>query len=127
MQARILKAAETEEYYFEEGCFILELSNSKHDPHVSIARARLQSGMSTRLHRLTHLIERYVIISGTGFVEIATLAAQKVSVGDVVIIPEFYAQKITNIGSDDLVFLAICTPRFQIQFYEDREFDTESI
>jgi oxalate decarboxylase/phosphoglucose isomerase-like protein (cupin superfamily) len=28
-------------------------------------------------------------------------------------------QRITNIGKDDLVFLAICTPRFSQDAYED--------
>jgi hypothetical protein len=52
MQAQILKTPESAEYYFEEGCFILELSNLEHDPQLSIARARVLAGMSTRLHRL---------------------------------------------------------------------------
>jgi oxalate decarboxylase/phosphoglucose isomerase-like protein (cupin superfamily) len=28
-------------------------------------------------------------------------------------------QRITNMGSDDLIFLAICTPRFSQDIYED--------
>ena len=69
MQAKIIKTPENEEYYFEEGCFILELSNSAQDPKLSIARARVKAGMSTRLHRLSDIIERYVILSGQGSVE----------------------------------------------------------
>lgn len=121
MQARILKTPESEEYFFEEGCFILELSNSEQDPQLSIARARVKSGVSTCLHRLTELVERYVILSGVGVVEIADLPAQEVSAGAVIIIPPLCPQKITNTGAEDLVFLALCTPRFQTQFYEDRE------
>jgi oxalate decarboxylase/phosphoglucose isomerase-like protein (cupin superfamily) len=30
-------------------------------------------------------------------------------------------QRITNIGPDDLVFLAICSPRFSQDTYEDIE------
>lgn len=119
MQAQILKTPESDEYYFEEGCFILELSNTAQDPQLSIARARLKTGKSTRLHRLSNLIERYVILSGQGSVEVAELPAQTVSAGNVVIIPPHCAQKITNTGEDDLVFLALCTPRFEKQFYED--------
>jgi mannose-6-phosphate isomerase-like protein (cupin superfamily) len=119
MQARIIQTPESDEYYFEEGCFILELSNSAQDPQLSIARARVKVGMSTRLHRLTGLVERYVILSGQGSVEVADLPAQAVSVGNVVIIPPLCAQKITNTGEDDLVFLALCTPRFEKLFYED--------
>lgn len=121
MQAQILTTPESEEYFFEEGCFILELSNSAQDPQLSIARARVKSGVSTRLHRLSELVERYVILSGVGVVEIADLPAQQVSAGAVVIIPPNCAQKITNTGAEDLVFLALCTPRFQTQFYEDIE------
>ncbi len=121
MQAQILKTPESDEYYFEEGCFILELSNTAQDPQLSIARARLKTGKSTRLHRLSNLIERYVILSGQGSVEVAELPAQTVNVGNVVIIPPHCAQKITNTGEDDLVFLALCTPRFEKQFYEDIE------
>jgi mannose-6-phosphate isomerase-like protein (cupin superfamily) len=119
MQAKILTTPETDEYYFEEGCFILELSNSEQDPQLSIARARVERGMTTRLHRLSHTIERYVILSGIGSVEVADLPAQTVSAGNVVIIPPLCTQKITNTGTDDLIFLALCTPRFQTQFYED--------
>ncbi len=121
MQAQILTTPESEEYFFEEGCFILELSNSAQDSQLSIARARVKSGVSTRLHRLSNLVERYVILSGVGMVEVDDLPAQQVSAGAVVIIPPACSQKITNIGVEDLVFLALCTPRFQTQFYEDRE------
>lgn len=121
MQAQILKTPESAEYFFEEGCFILELSNSEQDPQLSIARARVKSGVSTRLHRLSSLVERYVILSGVGVVEIGDLLVQEVSAGNVVIIPLLCSQKITNTGTEDLVFLALCTPRFQTQFYEDIE------
>jgi mannose-6-phosphate isomerase-like protein (cupin superfamily) len=120
MQAQIINTPESDEYYFEEGCFILELSNSAQDPQLSIARARVKAGMSTRLHRLLgKLVERYIIISGQGRVEIGDLPAQRVSAGNVVIIPPLCSQKITNTGEQDLVFLALCTPRFEKQFYED--------
>lgn len=121
MQAQILKTPETAEYYFEEGCYILELSNSEQDPQLSIARARVKPGISTRLHRLSALVERYVILSGMGNVEVGDLPTQSVGAGHVVIIPPNYSQKITNTGDDDLVFLALCTPRFEKQFYEDIE------
>jgi mannose-6-phosphate isomerase-like protein (cupin superfamily) len=121
MQAQILKTPESAEYFFEEGCFILELSNSEQDPQLSIARARVKAGVSTRLHRLSELVERYVILSGIGVVEVGDLPAQQVSAGAVVIIPPNCTQKITNTGVEDLIFLALCTPRFQKQFYEDIE------
>ncbi len=119
MQTQILKANEADEYYFDEGCFILELSNSPADPDVSIARARVKAGVTTKLHRLKGVVERYVILSGKGKVDVAGVERQQVAAGDVVIIPSLCPQKITNVGTEDLVFLAICTPRFAKEIYED--------
>lgn len=110
-----------QEYFFDEGCFINELSNDAADPAVSIAQARVAAGNTTRWHRLHNTTERYVILSGTGSVEMGDAAPQSVSVGDCVIIPPLCRQRITNIGNDDLVFLAICSPRFTPDCYEDIE------
>ena len=89
------------------------------DPDVSIARARLEPGKTTRWHRLDGTIERYVILAGRGRVEIGALPPTDVAVGDVVLIPPMCRQRITNTGADDLVFLAICSPRYSDQAYED--------
>jgi mannose-6-phosphate isomerase-like protein (cupin superfamily) len=97
------------------------LSNSADDPGVSIARARVVPGTTTRWHRLRGISERYVIIEGTGLVEIDSLPAQEVNVGDVVIIPPEARQRIGNAGPDDLIFLAICSPRFREEIYEDMD------
>ena len=105
----------------EERCYILELSNSADDPQASIARARVLPGMTTRWHRLRDIAERYVLLEGRGEVEIGELAAQMVSVGDVVRIPPGCRQRIRNTGEVDLIFLAICTPRFEWSAYEDLE------
>jgi mannose-6-phosphate isomerase-like protein (cupin superfamily) len=107
------------ERYTPERCYILELSNTPDDPDVSIARARVEPGVTTRWHRLAGTIERYVVISGRGRVEVGDLAPQEVSAGDVVLIPAACRQRIASIGRDDLVFLAICTPRFRPDAYED--------
>jgi len=100
------------EYYFEEGCFINELSNGPDDPEVSIARARVESGKLTRWHYLLKTTERYVIISGNGIVELSENYSARVGPGDVVLIPPGTRQRIRNVGEDDLVLLAVCTPRF---------------
>ncbi|MDD5274810.1 MAG: cupin domain-containing protein [Methylovulum sp.] len=118
MQACILKANEDNEYYFEEGCFILELANSTADPDVSIARARVKPGVTTELHRLKGVVERYVMLAGEAQVEIGDLQPQRLSAGDVVVIPPSCAQRITNTGANDLLFLAICSPRFTKNVYE---------
>ena len=56
------------EFYTSEKCYITELSNMPDDPDVSIARARVESGVTTRWHRLKGTFERYFIISGIGLV-----------------------------------------------------------
>ncbi len=105
------------EYFFAEGCFITELSNSPDDPQLSIARARVEPGKTTKWHYLRGVSERYVILEGIGKVEIGELEPQIVKAGDSVIIPPEVRQRITNTGEYDLVFLALCTPRFQNEIY----------
>lgn len=109
------------EFYTHERCYITELSNTPDDPDASIARARVEPGVSTRWHRLRGTVERYYILSGRGRVEVGGLPPQEVNPGDVVLIPPMCRQRITNIGSEDLVFLVICTPRFLSDVYEDIE------
>jgi len=109
------------EFYTPEKCYITELSNTPDDPDTSIARARVEPGITTRWHRLTGTIERYYIVTGRGRVEVGKLPPQEVKDGDIVLIPPMCRQRITNIGSEDLVFLAICTPRFSNNVYEDIE------
>jgi len=107
------------EFRTSEGCFINELLNADADPDLSIARARVPPGVTTRRHRLKETAERYVMLSGNGTVEVEDLPAQDVSAGDIVIIPPGCRQRIANIGTEDLVFLAVCTPRFRPDNYED--------
>lgn len=109
------------EFYTEELCHINELANTADDPAVSIARARVAPGVTTRWHRLHGITERYVILSGTGLVEIGELPPTQVNKGDVAVIPPLCRQRITNLGADDLIFLAICSPRFRQEAYEDIE------
>lgn len=109
----------TPERYFEERCHIAEWWNSADDPQVSVARARVEPGVATRLHRLKDITERYVILEGRGRVEVGSLAPQEVGPGDVVVIPPGVPQRIANTGGKDLVFLAVCTPRFTSAAYVD--------
>lgn len=109
------------EYYFVEGCYINELLNAPDDAAVSIARARVAPGVATRWHRLRDIVERYVIVAGKGCVEIGDLPGEEVTAGAVVLIPPLCRQRITNTGNEDLVFLAICSPRFRPEAYEDIE------
>ncbi|SFM03193.1 Cupin domain-containing protein [Desulfomicrobium norvegicum] len=117
MQARILEHAPGNEYFFREGCFITELSNADHDPAASMARARVEPGRTTAWHALAQTVERYVILEGRGRVEVGDLPPQDVAPGDVVIIPPEVRQRITCTSASDLIFLAVCTPRFDPRNY----------
>ena len=119
MKETILKQNLSKELPTPENCFITELSNSPDDPEISIARARVEPGVTTKWHKLVETSERYYIISGKGQVEIGKLPPQKVCAGDIVLIPAKCRQRITNIGSEDLIFLAICAPRFSNNTYEE--------
>lgn len=107
------------EFFTSERCHIIELSNSSGDPDMSIARARVAPGVTTRWHLLKGTMERYCIVSGAGIVEVGDLPPTEVNAGDIVIIPPGCPQRITNSGTEDLVFLAICTPRYCNDVYED--------
>lgn len=106
------------EYWFREGCHITEWSNSETDEDLSVARARVEPGRTTRWHRLTGTTERYVILEGRGRADVGDEILE-VAPGDVVVIPPGQPQRITNTGKRDLVFLAVCTPRFQQKNYSE--------
>ena len=109
------------ESFFAESCFITEWWNSTADAAVSVARARVEPGATTRWHRLRGVTERYLILEGQGRVEVGELPAEDVGPGAVVLIPPGTRQRITNTGDADLILLAVCTPRFTLAGYEDVE------
>jgi len=121
MQVKILKYDPDNDYYFREGCQINELSNSQADPGLSVARATVSPGNTTKWHKLHGTIERYVILEGEGLVEAGILPPTRVTSGDTVLIPAGRWQRIANTGEADLVFLAICTPRFNESKYEEKD------
>lgn len=112
MKAEIISPNPDREYLADERCYILESWNSPEDSLVSIAKARVEPGVATANHALHKVEERYVILSGTGSVTLGEQAPARVSAGDVVLIPAGTPQSINNTGKDDLIFYAICTPRF---------------
>ena len=114
------------EYYTDERCYINELANTESDPAASIAQARVCAGVTTRWHRLAGIAERYVIVSGVGRVEVGDLPPRLVNAGDVVVIPPGCRQRIACVGESELIFLAICTPRFRPEAYEDIDPDPPS-
>ena len=114
----IIKAQNLTEQYFEEDCYITEIVNSDEFPTVSVSQAKVKPNVATVSHRLKDTDEKYYILSGTGKMEVGGKVIGNVQQGDMVIIPKDTYQRITNIGSGDLVFLCICTPRFEIKNYE---------
>ena len=110
--------AETE-HYTPERCFINELYQSRENEECSIARARVTSGATTKLHALQGIDERYVILEGEGLVEVDGKPPEPVSYLDVITIPAGKPQRITNTGRSDLIFLCVCTPRFRPECYMD--------
>ncbi len=117
MPGKICHSNAHKEYWFQEGCHILEVANHHDDPQVSVARARVEAGVTTQWHYLHATWERYLIIAGEGYAEIGDLAPTRVSAGDVVLIPPDTRQRIRNSGVQDLVFYAICSPRFTPECY----------
>lgn len=118
MKTDIKHAKDQTEFFTLENCYITELYNDNNDTDVSIAQARVKPEQTTEWHKLTNTTERYYILSGKGKVEVDGMTETVVEVGDVVIIPPSCAQRITNIGKCDLVFLAICSPRFKLENYQ---------
>lgn len=121
MKAAVRRPDPKQEFWTPERCFILEAWNEECDRTVSVARARVEPGITTQLHALDGIDERYLIVEGMGLVEVAGEKATPVEAGDVVFIPAGASQRITNPGSADLVFYCICTPPFVPAAYIDLE------
>lgn len=116
----ILPAEAAGEFYTPERCHIAELFNISSSPNASLARARVEPGVTTQLHALAGTGEIYVIEMGNGTVEVDGCSAA-VGPGDRVDIPAGAPQRITNTGEIDLVFLCLCTPRFVPEAYLNLE------
>ena len=106
------------EFPTDERCFISEHLNLAESPEAPLALARVAPGVTTRLHTVQGTIERYIILTGTGLVEVGGETAPVAS-GDRVIIPAGVSQRITNTGASDLEFYCLCTPRFRAEAYVD--------
>lgn len=117
MHSEVRKASAAQEYSTPERCHIIEVANDDGDDRVSIARARVEPGVTTAWHRLDGIGERYIIVSGHGRAEVGDNQPMDVEPGDVVRIAPGVAQRITNTADTDLVFYAICSPRFRQDRY----------
>ncbi|MDH3630667.1 MAG: cupin domain-containing protein [Gammaproteobacteria bacterium] len=127
MQPEVKPASAAVEFETNERCHITEVANDPGDELVSIARARVEPGVTTAWHKLEHISERYIIVSGQGRVEVDDLEPIDVLPGDVVRIPADVAQRITNTGKGDLIFYAVCAPPFRKDCYISLEQGTESL
>lgn len=105
------------EYYTTEGCHIIEVMNTAEQENVSIARARVEPGVKTRVHYLIDTSEHYCVQQGRGLVFLDEQAGFEVIPGDIVAIEPGQHQSIENIGNEDLIFLCVCTPRFKQENY----------
>ncbi|TNE60151.1 MAG: cupin domain-containing protein [Alphaproteobacteria bacterium] len=116
----MFKSANSREFLTRERCHITELFNVPEAPDASLARARVEPGVTTELHALS-VHERYIIEQGTGLMDLAEAEDFMVGPGDVIDIVPGRAQRITNTGAGDLIFLCLCTPRFEPECYQPLE------
>lgn len=107
------------EFATRERCHITELLNDDQVPGVSLARCRVEPGVTTELHRLD-VAEYYVVEAGHGLMRVGD-EHFPVGPGDRVAIPAGSPQCIRNDGDGDLVFLCLCQPRFSAAGYEPLE------
>ena len=121
MRSEVKQSRAALEFETDERCHITEIANDSGDEFVSIARARVEPGVTTAWHKLNGITERYIIVCGQGRVEIDNLEPADVLPGDVVRIPADKKQRICNSGQDDLVFFAVCTPPFKKSAYVNLE------
>lgn len=122
MNGPVIKAGHDEEVWIRERCYIRELINDKSIPDFSMAQTRVKPGVVTELHKL-QVREWYVIMEGTGLVEVDGGPKTPVGPGDTVEIPAGISQRITNTGKTDLLFQCVCLPRFTPDRYEAVESD----
>ena len=109
-------------FYTPERCFISEWFNTADSPAASLAQCRVEPGITTQLHALT-VTERYIVTDGQGLMELDRGAPFEIKPGDTVTIPADCPQRVRNTGTQDLIFLCLCTPRFEPDQYINLEND----
>ena len=121
MEPKIIRQDESEEFPTAERCHILEIINQPENRSYSLARARVEPGVTTAWHSLKDTTELYYILSGNGLMSLGEEFTKEVQAGDTVEIPPNTPQRISNVGVEDLIFLCYCTPAFGPEAYEDLE------
>lgn len=120
MNEALVSADKREEFPTRERVYITEWVNDAAVPRMSLADARVESGVTTELHCLD-VDEWYSVRRGEGLMEVGTEPPFRVSAGDTVVIPAGTSQRITNTGSGDLMLQCVCMPRFTAQSYRPLE------
>ena len=115
-----MKGKAKPELWTSERCYITELINDADWPEVSLARCRVEPGVTTQLHELS-VHEVYVIEGGYGRMFVGDSAPYAIGPGDTVSISKHTPQRVQNTGDGDLVFLCVCTPRFSPKCYTSLE------
>ena len=118
---KLIKNKNPQEFYTPERCHIVELLNDDSSPQLSMARCRVEPAVTTQLHALRATGESYFIEQGMGEMNDGGDVWIKVSKGDLVIIPSGHPQRIRNIGTQDLIFLVLCRPKFEAECYQNLE------
>ena len=100
-------------YITRDGSSIRELMHpaTQGNHKQSLAEATVAADAETRLHRHEETEELYHITQGRGLMTLGNETLE-VNAGDTVCIAPKTAQKIKNIGSDDLKILCCCAPAY---------------
>ena len=113
-----IKSQGGDAFFTRERCFITEILNHGDSPELSVARCRVEPGVTTELHRLRGTREVYVIEAGAGVMDDGTCEPIPLNIGDALLIPAGHQQRLCNTGPVDLSFQVVCTPRFMPNCYE---------
>ncbi len=104
------------EFTAGDGCRLREFlhpDKARLDLRYSLAHAIVSPGQTTTLHQLTSS-EVYYIIGGYGRMQIDD-ESSNVGPGDTIYIPPHAKQCITNVGTEDLVFICIVDPAWRVE------------
>ena len=100
MDAQIVRPDPASEFMTPERCSVLEVWNDPSDSSASMALARVEPKITTQLHRLNGVSERYLIVQDTGMVRVGQNLFEGVSQGDAVLIPAESAERCEFPGPD---------------------------
>jgi mannose-6-phosphate isomerase-like protein (cupin superfamily) len=85
---------------------------SKTERH-SVAHVVIPPGKFARRHYHPRAEESYHVLQGTGWVELGD-EVRSLSTGESLLIPEGVPHKIANGSDEDLVFIVVCVPAWEV-------------